>query len=1501
MPLRRILLGLLFISTLVPEAAGQQLFFESPGLLREQNARFPFVDSIGERLVLVFQEREPDDPSTLRLRSMSSEDGREWEDHGTFAEPITFSGSEPNIFSATTTADGRVFVALGIDDRETVVYESDDDGESFHRVSELRTVQTSVAPVISARHDAGLLLFVNQDVEARQSIYVSASDDGRSWSEFSRLEPEDDLSLSFAPDHASGASRDVVVFQGIEPGTGIGYQLYVTQSSDRGETWNEARRITDFPNPGRTEAPDSYDNQRPFLYSTDDGVLVVWERRFERESPRVFSARIDDEPAAHSIVQISPGLRAANAPRAFEYEGTLYYTWFEERGGFRQVVIAEPDRARFQIRELSDIEGDSTFPYPVVHRDRVHFVWQVTRNGERSIAYLEPDQSVAPPAIAASNFSPGSRTPRATAEVRLEPPQDPSGIAGFSYIWSRDPEAPVPEELRIEGERATLRLDTDEDGSWFLRAITRDRAGNWSEPETVEFVRDLTPPEPVVFEEPDTDPAGFLISNTFEINWSHETPDIIAGYAYTLTYVGPATLTTVNIDRLPQPPDRVMTRTPSISRNNLDNGTWALRVAPVDDIGNVGEPETLILRLNKYVPVTIVSRIGSHRDLLGRTRLEIEGRGFREEGDIERIILDREGEAPFDHVFTLEENEFRIEDDRTIVGPTVHALRSGEYRLGVVHPVRGTYFAEQRLSLDAAGVVKFGDFTIAHTPVVYPSTSGIALPAPMVVVWTTAGLMTLLAFFFMSRLVAVSREAGALRHDIEALVNRKPLPDRARNRRLEQMKRRGTGLRLKFAAFFVGLVVSVVLLVAVPLGNFVIDTQQQTLTNGLRERTNILLDSLAGGSIQLLPNAEENLFELNALTLQTEAIPEAQFATITGIAQGEELEEIVWASNDPRVIRAGDLPEDERISDTDSLLRGATRYRDEISERVPDLAERIEAQAREALGDIPDRIDQLNAERIEIAISGEPDAEERVGELDDAITDLETQQREILNEVGDVFVSVPELAADTVLTADTTQYVFYKPIVFREINGEVFFHGLVRAGVTSERIIAEINAAQRNLMRTTGVIAVIAVGVGIVGALILASIIVIPISRLVRGVEIIRDTDDKADLADHVIELKRHDELQTLAEAINQMTQGLVRAAIANRELTVGKEVQKMFIPLRTDSTGRKLTTAEEQNEHVEFFGYYEGAKGVSGDYFNYRRLDDENYAVIKCDIAGKGVPAALIMVEVATIYLSYFRNWNPGMAEQLPQLMESINDLIEERGFQGRFAAFTLAIINVRTGVARVCNAGDTILHTYRKASGSVEETQLPPLPAAGVFSSDMLPSGFTQVRHTLNAGDILLLFTDGMEESKRVLRDESFRPIEVGEGDQAVDNEEFTNDRIHDIVRCVQDCSVYRLERYQNPVPEELVFDFSGLEPTAQNAVLALIAVEKVFRLVPDPSAGPNESVSVDVVVDDFLRNTFSAYDDYFRYPDDQRSDSAYRRFTRIYEDDQYDDLTLLLVRKK
>jgi hypothetical protein len=414
----------------------------------------------------------------------------------------------------------------------------------------------------------------------------------------------------------------------------------------------------------------------------------------------------------------------------------------------------------------------------------------------------------------------------------------------------------------------------------------------------------------------------------------------------------------------------------------------------------------------------------------------------------------------------------------------------------------------------------------------------------------------------------------------------------------------------------------------------------------------------------------------------------------------------------------------------------------------------------------------------------------------------------------------------------------------------------------------------------------------------------------------IRDTEDKEELRQHVIDIKTRDEIAALADTVNQMTLGLAAAAAANKDLILGKDTQKMFTPLILSPDGeRKLTTAYELNDNVEFFGYYEGAKGVSGDYFDYTKLDEKHYAVIKCDVAGKGVPASLIMVEVATIFLDYFRNWSfDTEGIHLERLVYRINDLVEARGFKGRFAALMVTIINIETGATYFCHAGDNVVHIYDSSAREMMSKTLPEAPATGVFPSDMVQmgAGFQQIPHMLKKGDSLLLFTDGTDEDKRFFRDEQFNIISCqGNGDGTNgqhgghqvgdDNEELGIDRIYAVVDAVMKRGIYKLEKYHNPIPdEELTFDFSTCEGTVRDAVLAMASLDKVFRLNPDPSAGPGDRIRVDVNIDAFLQEHFVEYARYFNSPVPDEQFPEYVYFPNLKEDDQYDDLTILGVRK-
>jgi hypothetical protein len=178
-----------------------------------------------------------------------------------------------------------------------------------------------------------------------------------------------------------------------------------------------------------------------------------------------------------------------------------------------------------------------------------------------------------------------------------------------------------------------------------------------------------------------------------------------------------------------------------------------------------------------------------------------------------------------------------------------------------------------------------------------------------------------------------------------------------------------------------------------------------------------------------------------------------------------------------------------------------------------------------------------------------------------------------------------------------------------------------------------------------------------------------------------------------------------------------------------------------------------------------------------------------------------------------------------------------------------------------------------------------------------------------------VLLLATDGLEESKRKLRNAAFEPIVCDVEGHSKDSpggthdkgdaegtEDFTNGRVDEVFNAVFSKGRYRLVRSHNPTPdEELEFDFSSCQGTAKEAALAVISVEKVYRMVPDPSAGPDSRVMVDEKLVAFLKAHFLQFDRYFSHPQEKQSVKGYVTFSHAREDDQYDDLTILVIRRK
>ncbi|MDR1107794.1 MAG: SpoIIE family protein phosphatase [Spirochaetaceae bacterium] len=1507
-------------------------YWEYPEAFSSGPGRFPLSAYNGDLSVVAWQESRPspggaagDGEVTVSLAVKDS--GGDWQVYPAVGGPYAYWGAEPAILSAMVDGRGRILLAAAVSSAETELLISEDRGETFRAVRLNFGSEISLAPRIFPRAGGGYYLFVCRGTGLSLELYYARSTDGFTWSSFEPLVRTPSLPLTFLPSLASLDGTDYVVFQSFGGGESPGFQLFSSSSSDGGLTWTAPRRLTQFQDPyqNRAASPDAFDNQRPFLSVWQNRLYMVWERRFAAGPPGIYGAFVREGGILPGTVErISAG--DGNNPIAFPYGGEISVVWFgAQPPGENRVFLARKSGTAWRSQELSGAAGgDASFVRPVVDRQGLSLFWQGTSRGIDRIYALFPDRSVPPPRLKAENFTPGKGTRGSRARISWELPDDSSGIRGFSYTWGRSPEAEVPKELRVlagrQGVGAPLRVEetADAEGSWYFTLIAQDNAENWSPPVQLEYLRDTTPPPAVGINALPVDGRGCLVSNTFSLDWPAPVEPDIAGYTWRLEYLGPLN----GFESLSQEdflsaaekqfppvlplPQRILGTERRVSFANQDNGIWSFTLAAVDEAGNIGEPSRIFLRTDKYVPATRISYVDSRYDDQGALSLRIFGRGFTDNGTVERIFLDPDGFPPYDREFSFEAGDFYIPSDREISLEGIAGLAEGRYRIGVEHSRRGLYLTSPLVLVDASGTVKYGDYSRAWQPSWSISRKHR---------WVMSGILPLILVFMVfcgigsagsvRGIGTVMADSAAMQGEAAALITGDLMP-LEKKKRLKKISRRGAGLRLKLSFYTIILVLFVVLIVSAPLYYMMTRTQEETLLRGLWDRSTVLLEGLASSARSFLPAG--NVLELGFLPYQSAAVPEARYVTITGFgADSTVFDDFVWATNDPDI---------RSKIDTAEFEPGISRLEDALSPRLEGILRELDDRAREEAGNLTASIAGLTREGIALALSTDPAEKRRLEDIQATTRSLDARLSERLNEISRTIGSEPAYVSESGGKDGNSSFILFKPLLYRQGAEDAYFRGLIRLEISIDSIVTQIAREKRTLRELILAVALTAIFIGALGALGLSVLIVRPLRKLLGYVELIRDTEDKSRLAGVDIRINSKDEIALLGNTINDMTRGLVQAALASRDLSIGKEIQKKFIPLETNREGNKLTFGFKDTRNVSFFGFYEGAKGVSGDYFDYRDLDGRYFAIIKCDVAGKGIPAALIMVQVATMFINYFKNWQPTeKGLHIEDMVYQINDFIGALAFQDRFAAFTLCLFDSQTGLARFCNAGDNIIHWYDAGEGRMRTVTLKETPAIGVLSNALVKSkgGYVQQTLTIHRGDILFLYTDGIEDAKRKFRDRDFKEIRCAEGSgvppvphgnhlPGQESETMGYERVTDIINTVMNKGVYSLEKYHTGEEEQaLGFDFTHCEGTVEEAVLALAAVEKIFRCYRDPQAGENERVMVDKRVDRFLRDHFLRYRDYCFDRRETPENETYLYYAHLKEDEQYDDLAILGVMRK
>jgi len=278
------------------------------------------------------------------------------------------------------------------------------------------------------------------------------------------------------------------------------------------------------------------------------------------------------------------------------------------------------------------------------------------------------------------------------------------------------------------------------------------------------------------------------------------------------------------------------------------------------------------------------------------------------------------------------------------------------------------------------------------------------------------------------------------------------------------------------------------------------------------------------------------------------------------------------------------------------------------------------------------------------------------------------------------------------------------------------------------------------------------------------------VHELATGTEHVRRGDFT-----HRISVNSQDQLGDLADSFNSMTasvedllQEKAEKERLEQELRIARQIQMSLLP-----------QGPFKLEGLSVTAHCEPAREVGGDYYDYLPLGDRRVGIIIADVAGKGTSAALYMAELKGLMLSLTQ-----LHASPRELLIRANRIIAQHLDARSFITMTYAVVDMCTRTLTYARAGHCPL-IYLPGNGAAEQVregergkgergrgvtyqeqgsvgvQVRAARKAQIKAPDGLVLGLKidngqrfeslleEVTQPLGAGDVVLLFTDGVTEA--------------------------------------------------------------------------------------------------------------------------------------------------------
>lgn len=223
---------------------------------------------------------------------------------------------------------------------------------------------------------------------------------------------------------------------------------------------------------------------------------------------------------------------------------------------------------------------------------------------------------------------------------------------------------------------------------------------------------------------------------------------------------------------------------------------------------------------------------------------------------------------------------------------------------------------------------------------------------------------------------------------------------------------------------------------------------------------------------------------------------------------------------------------------------------------------------------------------------------------------------------------------------------------------------------------------------------------------------------------------------DTVVDVRSSEEFALLSDDINSTVHTL-KTYIAeaesriDRELAFARQIQQAALPsVFPPYPGRK---------EFSLYAIMQAAKEVGGDFYDFFLTGEDKLAVLVADVSGKGIPAAMFMMNAKTTIKNLAERGLP-----VNEVLTGANERLCANNETGMFVTAWIGIIDLVTGHVSFANAGHNPPYVIRNDAGVTMLKSRPGFVLGGIEGTRYKEQGFD-----LKPGERLFLYTDGVTEA--------------------------------------------------------------------------------------------------------------------------------------------------------